>query len=137
MFRASALKEVGLLDEQFFAYMEDVDLNVRIKNAGYELEYIPEAFIYHKVSTTIEVDSPFYLYFNMRNRIIMLKKHNSYFEQLAALPYLSFYYGRQLIRLAIKWRYWDGVRAVLFGIQDGLRGYTGRLGKGRLDVFQR
>ncbi len=135
MFRSSVLKEVGLLDEQFFAYMEDVDLNVRIKNAGYELEYIPEAFIYHKVSTTIEVDSPFYLYFNMRNRLIMLKKHNSAIELIAAVPYLSFYYGRQIIRLALKHRYWAGLKAVLYGIQDGLRGFTGRFGKGRLDLL--
>lgn len=135
MFRASVLREVGLLDEQFFAYMEDVDLNVRIKNAGYRLAYIPEAFIYHKVSTTIKVDSPFYLYFNMRNRLIMLKKHNSALELFAAVPYLCFYYGRQLIRLAIKHRYWAGVKAVLWGIEDGLRGCTGWLGKGRLDVL--
>ncbi len=137
MFRSSVLREVGLLDEQFFAYMEDVDLNVRIKNAGYKLEYIPEAFIYHKVSTTIKVDSPFYLYFNMRNRLIMLKKHNSAIELLAAVPYLTFYYGRQILRLALKHRYWAGVKAVLFGIQDGLRGFTGRFGKGRLGLLSK
>jgi GT2 family glycosyltransferase len=133
LFRSAVLRETGLLDEQFFAYMEDVDLNVRIKSAGYKLAYVPDAFIYHKVSTTIKVDSPFYLYFNMRNRLIMLKKHNSSLKLLAAVPHLSFYYGRQLIRLAFKWRSWSGVRAVLFGIVDGLKGYTGRLGKGRLD----
>ncbi len=135
MFRASVLREVGLLDERFFAYMEDVDLNVRIKNAGHKLAYIPEAFIYHKVSTTIKVDSPFYLYFNMRNRLIMLKKHNSAIELLAAVPYLTFYYVRQIVRLALKHHYWAGVRAVLFGIQDGLRGFTGQFGKGRLDML--
>ena len=136
LFRASVLHKVGLLDERFFAYMEDVDLNVRIRQAGYKLAYVPEAFIYHKVSTTIGVDSPFFLYFNMRNRILMLKKHNSYLERLAAIPYLSFFYGRQIVRLAIKHRYWIGVKAVLYGIQDGFENYTGRLGKGRLDQLQ-
>lgn len=135
LFRASALREVGLLDEQFFAYMEDVDLNVRIKYAGYMLAYIPESCIYHKVSTTIKVDSPFFLYFNMRNRILMLKKHNSFLRQLAAIPYLSFFFGRQIIRLAVKHRYWIGVKAVLYGVHDGLRSYTGRLGKGRLELL--
>jgi GT2 family glycosyltransferase len=136
LFRASALHKVGLLDEQFFAYMEDVDLNVRIREAGYKLAYISEAFVYHKVSTTIKVDSPFFLYFNMRNRILMLKKHNSPLEQLASIPYLSFFFGRQVARLAIKHRYWTGVKAVLYGIQDGLRSHTGRLGKGRLELLQ-
>jgi hypothetical protein len=136
MFRSSVLREVGLLDERFFAYMEDVDLNMRIKNAGYKLAYIPEAFIYHKVSTTIKVDSPFYLYFNMRNRLIMLKKHNSAMELLAAVPYLSFYYARQVLRLALKHRHWKGVKAVMWGIADGLLGYIGRMGKGRLDRLE-
>jgi GT2 family glycosyltransferase len=133
MFRASVLKEVGLLDERFFAYMEDVDLNVRIKNADYRLAYVQDAVIYHKVSTTIKVDSPFYLYFNMRNRLIMLRKHNSAVELVAAIPYLCFFYSRQLIRLAVKWRNWAGVRAVALGILDGLRGFVGNKGRGRLD----
>jgi GT2 family glycosyltransferase len=136
LFRSSALRAVGLLDEQFFAYMEDVDLNVRIKNAGYSLAYIPESFIYHKVSTTIKVDSPFFLYFNMRNRILMLKKHNPRFRQLLAIPYLTFFFSRQLIRLSLKLRYWKGVKSVLYGIQDGLRNHTGRLGMGRLRELQ-
>lgn len=136
LFRASALRKAGLLDEQFFAYMEDVDLNVRIKEAGYRLTYIPEASIYHKVSTTIAVDSPFFLYFNMRNRILMLKKHNSLLRQLAAIPYLSFFFGRQILRLALKHRHWLGVKAVGYGIQDGLHSYVGKLGKGRLDLLR-
>lgn len=133
LFRSSVLKKIGLLDEQFFAYMEDADLCLRIKQNGFRLRYVPEAVILHKVSTTIKIDSPFYLYFNMRNKILMLRKHCSFLERFGSIPYLSFYYGRQLIRLAVKWRYWAGVEAVLFGIHDGLRGYTGRLGKGRLD----
>lgn len=136
MFRSSVLKEVGLLDERFFAYMEDVDLNVRIKNAGHTLMYVPEAVIYHKVSTTIKVDSPFYLYFNMRNRLLMLKKHNALLELLVAAPYLSYFYGRHLLRLAFKWRDWTGVKAVLYGIVDGIRGYTGRIGKGRVEFLR-
>jgi hypothetical protein len=133
LFRTSALKKVGLFDESLFAYMEDIDLNLRLKQAGYKLAYVPEAFIYHKVSTTSKVDSPFYLYFNMRNRLIVLKKHNSVLELAPALPYLTFYYTRQLVRLAFKWHYWKGARAVLLGIVDGLRGYTGKMGKGRLE----
>lgn len=133
LFRGSVLREVGLLDERFFAYMEDVDLNVRIVNAGYRLAYVPEATIYHRISSTIKVDSQFFLYFNMRNRLIMLKKHNRPASLLLAAPSLAYAYGRQLIRLGIKWRNWAGVRAVLRGLGDGLRGYTGTLGKGSFD----
>ena len=41
MMRASVLKNVGLLKEAFFIYYEDVDLSFRIKNAGYQLDYVP------------------------------------------------------------------------------------------------
>jgi len=133
MFRASVLNNVGLLDEQFFAYMEDVDLNLRIKNAGYRLVYVPEAFIYHKISTTIKVDSPFYLYFNMRNKILMVKKHCTPIERVLSAPYLTFFAGRQLIRLTIKWRNWPGAKAIIVGVRDGLRSYTANGGKGSLD----
>lgn len=46
-FRKSVLDEVGLFDEQFFMYSEEVDLCKRIKNAGYNIKIIPNAKIIH------------------------------------------------------------------------------------------
>lgn len=43
----SVLNEVGLLDEDFFMYGEDIDLCYRIKTAGYQIVYYPEAQIIH------------------------------------------------------------------------------------------
>lgn len=52
LYRKSVLDEIGLFDESFFAYMEDVDLAYRAKIAGYRNLYCPNAVVYHKGSGT-------------------------------------------------------------------------------------
>jgi GT2 family glycosyltransferase len=47
MYRRSMLDEIGLFDEDYFAYLEDVDLGLRAQNAGYKCWYVPTAIIYH------------------------------------------------------------------------------------------
>lgn len=47
LFRRRALDEVGLLDEGYFLYCEDVDWFLRAKNAGWEVWYVAEAVIEH------------------------------------------------------------------------------------------
>jgi GT2 family glycosyltransferase len=47
MIRKSILKKVGLLDERFFMYAEDIDLCYRIRKKGYKIGYNPEAKIIH------------------------------------------------------------------------------------------
>ena len=44
--------ELGLFDEEFFAYLEDVDFNLRAVRAGYTCWYVPEAVVYHMGSAT-------------------------------------------------------------------------------------
>ena len=50
VFRREALDEVGLFDEEFFLYSEEVDLCVRLRQAGWEVEYFPEATVVHHES---------------------------------------------------------------------------------------
>ncbi|MDW8396131.1 MAG: glycosyltransferase family 2 protein [Anaerolineae bacterium] len=47
MLRAEAIARVGLLDEQFFMYGEDLDWCLRIKQAGYRVVYYPSVVIHH------------------------------------------------------------------------------------------
>lgn len=47
LYRRSMLDEIGLFDEDYFAYLEDVDLGLRAQNAGYKCLYVPSAVIYH------------------------------------------------------------------------------------------
>lgn len=52
LYRKSVLDEIGLFDENFFAYMEDVDLGYRARIEGYKNLYCPKAIVYHKGSGT-------------------------------------------------------------------------------------
>lgn len=47
MIRRDALKEVGLMDERFFLYFEDVDWCYRMKKGGWKVYYLPEARMIH------------------------------------------------------------------------------------------
>lgn len=50
--RADMLREIGLFDEKFFMYFEDVDLCFRAQLAGYTIRYTPKAIAYHKISAS-------------------------------------------------------------------------------------
>jgi GT2 family glycosyltransferase len=71
-YRCAMLKDIGMLDEDFFFSGEDVDLGWRAQLAGYRCVYIPDAIVYHKVSATGGgVTSS---YFDGRNMLYILLK---------------------------------------------------------------
>jgi len=55
LFRAEALREVGLFDEAYFAYHEDVDWSLRARRAGWELLYEPLSRVLHRASSSTAV----------------------------------------------------------------------------------
>lgn len=52
LYRRSVFNEIGYFDENFFAYMEDVDISYRAKIWGYKCVYCPDAVVYHWGSGT-------------------------------------------------------------------------------------
>jgi GT2 family glycosyltransferase len=52
LYRVEALEKVGLFDEDFFAYYEDVDLSFRLQLQGWKVVYVPAAKAYHQLSAT-------------------------------------------------------------------------------------
>jgi GT2 family glycosyltransferase len=53
IYRRSVLRDVGPFDEDFFAFYEDVDWNLRAQLAGFSCRYVPTAVVYHMGSATI------------------------------------------------------------------------------------
>ena len=67
LYRREMLTQIGLFDEDFFAYYEDVDLVLRARLAGWTSMYVPKTVVYHAHSSTLGKNSPFKLYFLTRN----------------------------------------------------------------------
>lgn len=73
--RRDVLARVGLLDERFFLYYEDVDLCARARAAGYRVVYLPEATGIHVESATTVKGSFSYLWRFHTGRWLYLLKH--------------------------------------------------------------
>lgn len=67
LYRVSMLEQIGLLDEDFFAYYEDVDLSFRAQLAGWKVHYVPKSIAYHKISATSGKIKGFSTYQTMKN----------------------------------------------------------------------
>jgi GT2 family glycosyltransferase len=86
----SIFKEVGLFDEIFFAYYEDVDWSIRLKKQNYLIALSKLSEVYHHESGSSKSSkkqnegylSPKSHYYNFRNHIIFLRKHKSDYNSL-------------------------------------------------------
>ena len=73
---AERLREIGLLDEDFFLYFEETDWCYRARKRGYPSVFLPEAKLWHKVSVSFGGErSPLALYFLTRNRLLWARRH--------------------------------------------------------------
>lgn len=69
LYRREMLDEIGLFDEDFFLYMEDVDLAFRARLAGWKCIYVPEAKVFHHHGGTAGAGSDLSVYYGNRNVI--------------------------------------------------------------------
>lgn len=85
LYRASALREVGLLDEKLFLYHEDLDLSLRLRLSGHRVLLAPKSRVLHKYTFS---KSPRKFYFLERNRYLVLLKHLEAKSLLWLAPFL-------------------------------------------------
>lgn len=77
LIRKSVLDKVGLLDETFFMYGEDIDLSYRIMLGGYKNYYFPETRIIHYKGESTKKSSINYVFVFYRAMVIFAQKHFS------------------------------------------------------------
>ena len=73
--RSKTFWNVGGLDDDFFAHMEEIDLCWRLKSRGYRIVCIPESTVFHVGGGTLNVENPYKTYLNFRNNLLMLYKN--------------------------------------------------------------
>lgn len=109
MLRRTALDEVGLLDEDFFMYGEDVDLSYRLLKGGWHNYYVPTPILHYKGEST-QRSSYRYVYIFYDAMLIFINKHFrqryrffTYLIQLAVhLRALMDYFKRFVMRLKLR-----------------------------------
>jgi GT2 family glycosyltransferase len=97
--RSEAYHQLGGLDNDFFAHMEEIDLCWRMKNANYKIMYCAESTVYHLGGGTLHKSNPRKTFLNFRNGLALLYKN---------LP-LNKLYATLFTRMLL-----DGIAAIKF-----------------------
>lgn len=117
MMRREALDKVGLLDETFFMYGEDIDLSYRLEAGGYRNVYFPASRILHYKGESTKKGSLNYVKVFYRAMIIFARKHyhGSFLALYLAMIHVAVFLRAALSAVAIFLRksYWK----VLFALR--------------------
>jgi GT2 family glycosyltransferase len=91
LYRRTMLDRIGMFDEDFFAYLEDVDLAWRARMAGWRCLYVPSARVYHIHSATGGEGSPFKNRLLGRNKVWTIAKNYPTSRLVLYLPLILLY----------------------------------------------
>jgi GT2 family glycosyltransferase len=89
IYRKRIFTEIGLFDEKFFAYLEDIDIGYRARIYGYTNWYCPQSVVYHVGSATSGSKyNPFKVRISARNNIYLIFKNMPWPQLLINSPFL-------------------------------------------------
>ena len=98
MLRRKALDQVGLFDEDFFMYGEDIDLSYRLLKGGWQNWYLPFSITHYKGKSTQKTDYR-YVHIFYQAMLIFFRKHYSHLSFFYAIPVKIAIYFRAFIAL--------------------------------------
>jgi GT2 family glycosyltransferase len=98
--KRSVIEKVGMLDPRFFIYYEETDWCGRTAKGGFEIWYVPESILWHKISLKARDLSPRYIYLMTRNRLLFLR--NMGFNRLQVLKSIALVD----LRTVVAWTLW-------------------------------
>ena len=98
LLRRKAIQEVGLLDEDFFMYGEDIDLSYRLLKGGWQNWFLPFDIVHYKGQSTRKSDFR-YVHIFYQAMLIFFRKHYSHLSFFFALPVKIAIYFRAVLAL--------------------------------------
>ncbi len=104
LYSAKMLKKIGLFDERFFAYFEDVDISFRAQLAGWKVFYEPSSIVYHHLSATSSKLGNFSRYHSIKNFLIIYTKNMPTKLYWKYLPKYLYQFLRTAARSAINFQ---------------------------------
>ncbi len=119
--RREVFEKVGLFDERYFAYYEDLDFSFRVKEAGFRMLLVPEARLWHKVALSSGgPDSPQERYLMAKGSVLFFGRHGGGWRRLFIIPYRLGSAVKTTVKLLVR-RKFKSVQAYWKGLSEGLR----------------
>ncbi len=133
LLRKSALKKIGLFDEDFFIFFEETDLCHRLWLAGYKVVYVPNSIIYHyeAVDTSKQMGDYTRNFLSFRNRICSFIKNLQGMNIIKIFTVLFAIYLFLLIFYIISFK-WYLVKAIVMGVIWNIKNLPKTLKKRRI-----
>lgn len=128
LIRKEAFQRIGMFDECYFAYGEDLDFSIRAGRAQISIGIDRSAVAFHGESQSVRanVGKDFRDYYVIRNSLLVLKKHfrdDQYVRRVVLLLSIDFLFPLVVFLLTFRLK---RVRALIAGLQDGCAGRSGR-----------
>ncbi len=98
LYNAKMFRDIGLFDERFFAYFEDVDISFRAQLARWSVMYIPSAVAYHHVGGTSSKLGDFTRYHSIKNFLMLYTKNMPAKLYWKYLPFFLYQFARTTAR---------------------------------------
>lgn len=122
LIRRDVLEQIGLLDERFFMYYEDIDLCYRAADAGYHVGYLPGAILEHVGAASTRRRSGMREFLLGRSRQLFFRKHVAGWWWLVYCLYEPLYTARFVLRLLRE----QAIRAAILYLGGTLAGLVER-----------
>ena len=120
-------EKIGLLDEKYFLYFEDVDFSVRARKAGLDISIAEDLNVHHHVSSsTKRLGSPLLMRYHYRNALYFNLKNGPWYIKLLVWPWSLIIVIKQLSKLLIN-RNKEESKAILIGVVDFYKNKMGKI----------
>lgn len=117
--RRTVFEKIGLFDEHFFLYLEDLDFCLRARAAGFSLLFVPQALVWHKGSASLAHNPSMRRYYLVKSTLYFLKKYTT----LPTSPLVFIFWSLVSLRAILTDLVngdWDIIKSHLKGFADGL-----------------